>query len=89
MVKSGRHQLVQVIEVNTISDGLIWHPLPPSVMHWEQHRIILGVSLLGIESPNPCSPWILIILEQMFLSTYYRIENWSTEVEQFTQNKKW
>ena len=23
MVKSGRHQLVQVIEVNTISDGLI------------------------------------------------------------------
>ena len=66
MVKSGRDQLVQVIEVNTISDGLIWHPLPPSVMHWKQHSIILGVSLLGIQSPNPYSPWILVILEQIF-----------------------
>lgn len=42
MAKSGRHKLVQVIKVNTIDDGMIWHPLPPDVMRWEQHSIILG-----------------------------------------------
>lgn len=40
MVKTGRHKLVQVIKINTISHGMIWHPVSPEMMHQEEHSII-------------------------------------------------
>lgn len=43
-VKTGRYKPVQVIEVGTISDGTIWHPVPLGVVCSGEHSIIWGSS---------------------------------------------
>lgn len=53
MVKTGRHIVVQVIKVNTVSGGVIRPPVPPDVMYWEEHSIISVVFLQGIHGLNP------------------------------------